>query len=249
MRSLVGRLAVVSLLVAGSPARAEVLVAAAANLATVLRPIAEAFTAETGVRAVPTFASTGALARQLERGAPFDLFLAADTATVDALVAEGVLDGATRRVFARGTLVLWSAPDARFVPAELADLRDPHLGRIAIANPAVAPYGAAARAVLYASGLWEELQPRLVIAQNVADARRIAATGNADAAFVAWSLVIGEPGSVLTVDASLHPPLDHAMAVVTASSAREDARRFATYLLGAEARRRLAAAGYTVPSP
>jgi len=240
---------VVALLASGAPARAEVLVAAAANLATVLRPLADEFAVETGIRAVTSFASTGALARQLEHGAPFDLFLAADTATVDALVAKGVLDGATRRVFARGVLVLWSPPDARFVPSDLAALRDPRVRRIAIANPAVAPYGAAARAALRASGLWDELQPRLVVAENVADARRVAATGNADAAFVALSLVVDAPGSPLVVDPSLHPPLDHALALVAASGGSEEALRFVAYLLGAQGRHRLEEAGYTVPAP
>jgi len=240
---------VVALLVSGAPARAEVLVAAAANLASVLRPLADEFAVETGIRVVTSFASTGALARQLEHGAPFDLFLAADTATVDALVAERVLDGTTCRVFARGVLVLWSPPDARFVPSDLAALRDPRVRRIAIANPTVAPYGAAARAALRASGVWDELQPRLVIAENVADARRIAATGNADAAFVALSLAVDQPGTTMPVDPALHPALDHALAVVSASHSRADVQRFVAYLLGPEGRRRLVAAGYTVPAP
>lgn len=247
---LVGCALALALLTAPVTARgAEVVAAAAANLATVLRPLAAAWERDSGVRVTLTFAATGALARQLEHGAPFDVFLSADTATVDALVARGVLDGATRRVFARGALVVWSPPGAGFVPGDLSELRDARLRRLAVANPAVAPYGAAARSALAAAGLWEAVEPRLVITQNVADARHVAATGNADAAFVSLSLVVGGPGSALRVDPALHPPLDHALALVAAGRGRADAQRFVAFLLGTEGRRALAAAGYEVPAP
>lgn len=225
----------------------ELLVATAANLATAFTEVGRAFEARTGVAVHLSLGATGALARQIEQGAPFDLFAAADTATVDALASRGDLDGASRRVFARGRLAAWAPPATGLRLAALAELRRPEVRRIVIANPATAPYGAAAREALTAAGLWDELAPRVVFADNVAAAKQVAATGNAEVAFVAVALLEPEDGPALPVDGNLHRPLDHAVAVVAASGRRALATRFVEFLGGPEAQAVLVRHGYTVP--
>lgn len=219
-------------------------VAAAANLESVLPRLTSAFEEESGVAATISFGSTAALAQQIDHGAPFDLFLAADTESVDRLIASGRLDAQTRAVYVRGRLVLWS-PEATV--ESLQDLSSADVRFVALAKPEFAPYGRAARQALEASGLWTALEPKVVYAQNVRMARQFAESGNADAAFVAASLVVGRPGRAVEVAPALYLPIEQALAISADPESPVEARAFVEFLLGEYAQSVLGRAGYLLP--
>lgn len=221
-------------------------IAAAANLDPVLAALAPGFTADVGVRPTFSFGATGTLARQLENGAPFDVFVAADTATVHALAREGHVLAASVRVYARGRLAVWRPPGSGPLPDALGGLAGPRYRRIAVANPELAPYGAAAVQSLRAAGIWEQVASRVVYGENVAAARQFVATGNADVALLPLSLVPpGDPR--LLVPNSLHAPLDQALGIARRAEHPDEARAFVAYLTGPQGRALLRSFGYETP--
>jgi molybdate transport system substrate-binding protein len=227
--------------------RAPLLVAAASNLSGVAEELAAGFTASTGTRVSLVYGATAQHAQQIEHGAPYDLFLSADAAHVDKLVETGHLLRGSRAVYARGKLALWVPPGSRAEINSVRDLRSPAVHFIAIANPETAPYGAAAEALLRAEGLWDELQPRLVRAENVTAAKQMAATGKAEAVFTAYSLVFREKGKLVELPAAETPLIDQALGIPTRSARADEARKFAAYILRGPGREALRAAGYEEP--
>jgi molybdate transport system substrate-binding protein len=205
-------------------------IAAAANLNPVFGEIGRAFTSQTGVKVINSFASTAQLAQQIEAGAPFDVFAAADTSHVDALVASGKLLGDTRTIYARGKLVLWVPKPEKLQVRTLADLARPDVRFIAVASPNAAPYGKAAVQALHAAGLWPQVESKITYATNISLAREQAASGNAEAAFTAYSLVIRSGGRIIDIDPATHDPLDQALAVLTSSKNPALAREFASFV-------------------
>lgn len=223
--------AIIALAVATSCAKppSRLTVAAAANLTDVFEQIGKAFTAETGIEVAFSYGPTATLARQVEEKAPFDVFAAADKEHVDALEKSGRIVAGTNGVYARGQLALWS-PRAGI--DKLEALRNPSVKYVAIAQPDLAPYGRASVETLKASGLWDAVQPKIVYANNINEAKQFAATGNADAAFTAYSLVLHETGSVLKVDPKLFAPIEQATGVIAGSGHEAEARRFVEFLMG-----------------
>ncbi|MDQ3803659.1 MAG: molybdate ABC transporter substrate-binding protein [Acidobacteriota bacterium] len=226
---------------------AELVVAAAANLTEAFGEVGRRFTQRTGVRVVNSFGATADLARQIEHGAPFDVFAAADTEHVDALAARGLLAEGTRAVYARGRLVLW-LPRGESPVARVEDLPGAAVSRVAVAKPDLAPYGRAAVEAMRALHVWARVEPKVVYAQSVAQAKQFAATGNADAAFLPRSLVKEGEGRFIEVDESLHRPIDQAVGVVRASRKQEAARRFVEFLLSEEGKSVLESFGYAPPA-
>ncbi|MDQ2898526.1 MAG: molybdate ABC transporter substrate-binding protein, partial [Acidobacteriota bacterium] len=171
-------------------AKRELHVAAASNLAKVFGRISEAFEKRTGIHVVRSYGSTAQLAQQIENGAPYDLFLAADTEHVDLLVKKGL--AGSWMAYARGSLALWipKRPDIR----SLGDLANPSVRGVIIAKPELAPYGQAAVESLKSLKLWGLIEPKVIYAQNISAAKQYADTGNGDAAFTALALVIESPG-------------------------------------------------------
>ena len=166
----------------------EVQVAVAANFAGPIARIGEAFTAATGHVLKLSAGSTGRFYAQIVAGAPFEVLVAADDETPKKLIAEGHAVAGSNFTYAIGKLVLWST-QAGFVDSQAAVLSSDKVKHIAIANPKVAPYGAAALEVLKARGLLDAVTPKLVTAESIAQAYQFAATGNAELGFVALSQV------------------------------------------------------------
>ena len=232
-----------------SIAGTEINVAAAANLTDVFEEMAKAFASRTGARVVYSFGATADLAAQIRHGAPFDVFAAADLAHVMGLERDGFVTPFTPAVYARGRLALWTPPAGRVRVARLDDLARPEVTRVAVAKPEVAPYGQAAVDALRALNLWEQVEPKVVYAQNALQAKQFAASGNADAAFLPRSLVKAGEGEALDVDESLHRPLEQAAGVVKASAKQEAARAFVEFLQGEEGQRIFERYGYRRPEP
>jgi molybdate transport system substrate-binding protein len=225
----------------------EINVAAAANLTDAFAEVARQFTADTGVRVVYSFGATADLAKQIENGAPFDVFAAADAEHVDGLDREGLLTPGTRALYARGRLVLWIPQGSSINISRIEDITLSEVERIAIAKPDVAPYGQATVEALRALDLWQRVEPKVVYAQNVSQTKQVAATGNAEVAFLPLSLVKPNEGRFIEVDERLHQPIDQALGVVRASGKQEAARRFRDFVLSGKGERILEQYGYRKP--
>jgi molybdate transport system substrate-binding protein len=219
-------------------------VAAAANLNDVFKEIAAAFTKETGVPISLSFGATSQLTQQIENGAPFDIFASADRMHIDELRDKQLIVPGSDRVYARGSIVLWCPAAA---VTSIQALRQPAVRFIAVAKPELAPYGRAAVEALRALHLWEALQPKVVYAENITAAKQYAATGNADCAFVAKSLLIGEANPGIPVDENLYSPIDQALGVLKSTKNPDGARRFAAFVTGPKGAAILTKFGYTIP--
>jgi molybdate transport system substrate-binding protein len=225
-------------------------VAAAANLTDVFADVAAKFQAQTGIVVVYSFGATANLAMQAEHGAPFDVFAAADVAHIDALDKEGLLTPDSKAVYARGKLVLWVPPGSRARVGRVEDLKNGDVKIVAIANPKLAPYGEAAVESLRRLSLWSAVEPKVVYAENIIAAKQFAATGNADVAFTAYSLVFQAGGNAIPIPGDLHAPINQAVGILRSSAQQGHASRFVQFLLGPEGREILGRYGYeVVPRP
>jgi molybdate transport system substrate-binding protein len=232
----------------GSTSSGELLVAAAADLQYAFDEIGTLFEKETGAKVTFSYGSSGMLAQQIEAGLPADLYSSANIDYVDRLREKGLLIEDTQQVYAIGRLALASSTKAGVTVSELEDLLRPEVEKIAIADPAHAPYGRAAEEALKSVGLWEQLKPKLVYGQNVNAATEYVRSGNAEAGLVALSLVIHEPSvTYVTVDDSLHQPIQQALAVLKDTKNEELARRFVAFIRGPEGRAVLEKYGFVVP--
>jgi len=235
-------------LAAEAPAPAEITVAAAADLAVAFKEVAEAFEKDTGVRVKLIFGSTGLLTRQIEEGAPFDLFAAANVSFAEKAAVSGACIADTKALYARGHIVIWSSPEAKIAPPkDIADLKDARFLKIAIANPETAPYGMAAKQALESAGIWKDVERRIVYGENVKQTLQFAETGNADAAIVALSLAIVTPGPRMAIDENLHKPIDQALVVCKNGGNAADARKFAVFVNTEKGRAIMRKFGFLLP--
>jgi len=222
----------------------EINAAAAANLSDAFKELGKQFTARTGIRVVYSFGATADLAKQIEHGAPFDLFAAADTEHIEQLNRQRLIVPGTAALYARGRLIVWTPAGSSIKLDQIEDLRRAEVERIAIARPDAAPYGRAAVEALRALDLWKEIEPKVIYGQNVSQAKQYVATGNADAALLPRSLVREGEGHSIEVDERLHQPINQSLAVIQASGKQEDARLFSQYILSPEGQSLLERYGY-----
>lgn len=249
---------VAALLLAALPAgaaagpRRALAVAAAANARPALVEIARAFEAERpDVEVRLTFAASGTLYAQLLGGARFDVFFSADRDYPAKLVAAGLGEGEV--VYAVGQLVLWVPHGSRLDLAKdgLAALARPEVRHVALANPALAPYGRAAVAALRDAGVLAAVEPKLVVGESVAQAAQFAHSGAADAAFVPRSLSLlpelASAGNAFPVPGGGHPPLEQSALLLSHGRAPDLARALLAFVRGEKGRAILARAGYGLP--
>ncbi|MGD8340109.1 MAG: molybdate ABC transporter substrate-binding protein [Gammaproteobacteria bacterium] len=223
-------------LIAGVPAALadEAMIAAASNFRAALEALAPEFEAATGHRLVITTGSTGQLYAQITNGAPFDAFLAADQERPRLLAERGLGDPESVFTYAIGRLALWSRDPERVGEDSLEGLRDSDFRWFALAEPAVAPYGAAARQALESMGVWESIQARLVRGQNVAQAFAMIETGNAELGLVSLAQVLDYPGSAsyVVVPARLHEPIRQDAVLLVPGADNAAAQNFLEWLRG-----------------
>jgi molybdate transport system substrate-binding protein len=226
---------------------AEVSVAVAANFTAPMRMIAAEFEKDMGHKAVLAFGATGAFYAQIRNGAPFQLLLAADDETPARLEKEGAALAGTRFTYATGRLVLWSA-QAGVVDGKGDVLAKGGGDKIAIANPKLAPYGAAAMETMTQLKLLDKLQPRLVQGENIGQAFQFVATGNAPMGFMALSQVMVDDkigtGSAWVVPAELHRPIRQEAVLLNPGQGSAAATALAAYLRGDKARAIIRSYGY-----
>lgn len=232
---------------AGAAGRATVSVAVATNFTAPMQKIATAFEADTGHRVRLSFGASGKFYAQITHGAPFEVLLSADAATPARLEREGKAVADSRFTYATGALVLWS-PQPGLVDDQGAVLRSGAFRHIALANPKVAPYGAAAVEVMEKLGLSHTLQPRWVMGENIAQTFQFVASGNAQLGFVALSQVMANgriaQGSAWRVPAHLHSPIRQDAALLLPGRGNAAAVELLRYLRSDKARRIMREHGY-----
>jgi molybdate transport system substrate-binding protein len=199
-----------------------------------LPELADRFEAKTGITLTLTFGASGQLAEQIKAGAPFDVFMAANEGFVSDLAERGLIKPDSVHRYARGSLVLAVhhalGPNVR----SLDDLKNSEVKKIALANPATAPYGKAGKQALERLGLWDELQSKIVVAESVRQALLYAQKGDADAALVGRAISSVREVRTIEVDQALYDPVIQAVGVVAASARAADAERFERFVLEEE---------------
>ncbi|WP_368911996.1 molybdate ABC transporter substrate-binding protein [Taklimakanibacter deserti] len=222
--------------------------AVAANFAGAVEAIGAEFTKETGHKLQITTGSTGKLYAQIGEAAPFTILLSADAKTPAKLEQEGKAVAGTQFTYAVGKLSLWSADAQRIGPDPKAALSAPSTLHVAIANPDLAPYGVAAREALTAMGLWETIQPKIVMGQNIGQAFSLVDTGAAEMGFVATSALDipgSKPkGSRYDVPQEMFKPIKQDAILLKAGEGNEAAKAFLEYLKGERARAIAQSFGY-----
>jgi molybdate transport system substrate-binding protein len=222
-------------------------VSAAADLHDVFPAIGKLWEQETGNKVTFNLGSTGQLAQQIERGAPVDLFAAANKKFVEALDKEGLIFSETKALYGVGRLTLWQRDGSTLELTDIKDLTKPAVKRVAIANPSHAPYGVAAREALQATGIWDEIQPKLILGENIKQTQQYAETGNVEVAIAALSISIGKPGRWTLIPATLHKPLEQMLAVPKSAPHPEVAKQFAAFINGEKGRPLMQKYGFVLP--
>lgn len=251
MNTFLRLLAVISLAsVAGNAAAAEVQVAVAANFAGPVKKIAEQFEQRSGHKLAISTGSTGKFYAQIVNGAPFELFLSADDETPLRMEKEKLAITGTRFTYAIGKLVLWS-PVNGTVDDKGEVLRKAGFKRLAIANPRLAPYGAAAQQTMEKLGVWTAVQNKLVLGENIAQTLQFVATGNAELGFVAFSQIQDSgkapSGSFWLPPQSLYDPIRQDAVLLARGQGNAAARQFLEFLRSQPAREMIRAYGYDLP--
>ncbi|HXF56152.1 MAG TPA: molybdate ABC transporter substrate-binding protein [Actinomycetota bacterium] len=238
---------------ARGPATPVLRIAAAADLQYAMGELIEAFRAEhPGAEVRVSFGSSGTLFAQLENGAPFDLYLAADVAYAERLRDEGLVAPGGVFTYAVGRIVVW-VPDTSTLDVEglgMEALIQPSVRTVAIANPDHAPYGRAAVAAMRAFGVYPRVKGRLVLGENIAQTAQFVQTGAADVGIIALSLALapGAGGRWWEIPAEAHPPILQGGAIMRRARDPGTARAFVRLLQGPVGRRILARYGFEEPS-
>lgn len=225
----------------------EILVAVAANFTAPMQPIATAFEKDTGHKMVASYGSTGKFYAQIRNGAPFEVLLAADNETPARLIKENAAVAGSQFTYAIGKLVLWSAKSA-VVDTEGEVLKKGGFTHLALPNPKLAPYGAAAVQTLQALGVYEALRPKLVSAENVSQSYQFIHSGNALLGFVAVSQVLKDgkiDGSFWLVPAHFYAPIRQDAVILDKGKGKPAVQALVTYLQGDKAKAIIKSFGYT----
>lgn len=220
---------------------------AASDLAAAFKQLVPAFERASRAKVTLVTGSTGTLAQQIQHGAPADVFFSANETFVDDLATQGLILPETRAIYARGRIVVATLKSGSAQPRTLEDLAKPEIRRIAMANPAHAPYGLAAQQALESAALWASLKPRLVFGENVQQALQFVQSGAAEAGIVARSIVELPELSWVLVDSSRHAPLNQAAAVLKRTPQRTLAIAFLQFISGAQGRPVMKGLGFLLP--
>ena len=228
-------------------------IAAAADLKFALDEIAATYRQQhPNLNLQITYGSSGNFYSQLSNKAPFDMFLSADAGYVDKLIAAGLAEKDTRFLYAIGQIVVWTPRESKLDVATqgLQALVDPSVKKIAIANPAHAPYGRAAEESLRKNGIWEKVQDRLVLGENIAQTAQFVQSGSADVGIIALSLAMApsmKDGRYFLIPQGDYRPLEQAGVILSWAQDRPAADAFRTFLSGPEGKQILVRYGFTMP--
>lgn len=223
------------------------IVFAASDLGPVLQKIVPEFEKTAQAKVTISLGSSGTLTQQIRNGAPADVFFAANESFIDGLIPDGLLLSKSRLRYARGRIVVVTLHSSLARLKSLKDLAEPTVRRIAIANPAHAPYGLAAQQALEASGLWKLVQPKLVFGENVQQAVQFVRSGSVDAGIVARSVAEGPDLTWELVDDKLYAPVNQMAAIVARTKEPALARTFLEFVSGERGRNVMRQLGFLLP--
>jgi molybdate transport system substrate-binding protein len=252
-RTLLALALLVAAPVLAQEAKKPLTIAAAANLKTAAEELKKAFEAESpGVEVALTFGASGTFFAQIQNGAPFDVFLSADREYPAKVIAAKLGAAADEKIYALGKLVAWLPPGSTLDLEKkgLAALAEPGVKKIAIANPAVAPFGRATEWAFKSAGVHDAVKEKLVLGTSVAQTAQFATTGAADVAFLPHSLTFGKElagGKVIFVPDALYPKIEQSGIVLGTAKDPALARAFLAFLTGEKGRAILAKYGYGLP--
>jgi molybdate transport system substrate-binding protein len=232
---------------AASAAAQELRVAAASDLTAAMEKLAPAFEKQSGIHVRVSFGSSGNFFAQIQNGAPFDVFLSADSSYPEKLLQAGQAEPKSFTPYARGRLVLWAAKSTglrlptshgKTLDGGLDFLKAATVHKIAIANPEHAPYGRAAVAVMQHFKVYDQLKSKLVLGENISQTAQFAQSGSADVGFLglsgALSPAMANSGEYVLLPDDSYPPIEQAAVVVAASRNKDQAQRFLKFLMSAE---------------
>jgi molybdate transport system substrate-binding protein len=237
------------MLAAGAAQAAELVVSAAASLTNAFKDLAQSFERQNpGVKVITNFGASDILMRQIVRGAPADVFASADQVAMDKAVGEKAVDPASRKNFAANQIVLIVPHDAKLQPAALGDLIKPEYQRIALGNPASVPFGRYTKAALEQAGLWQQVEAKGVLAENVRTSLDYVARGEVDAGFVFATDAAVMPDKVkVAVRIPSATPATYPIAVTAGTQQKELAARFVGYVLSPAGQAVLTRYGFLKP--
>jgi molybdate transport system substrate-binding protein len=231
----------------------EIRVAAAADLKFAMDELAAQYEKQTGTKINISYGSSGNSFAQIQNGAPFDVLMSADIDYPRKLEAAGLAEPGTLYEYALGQIVIWmpegAGPD--LVKLGWKALLQSSVEKVAIGNPEHAPYGRAAVAALRSAGIYEQVRPKLVYGENIAQAAQFVASGNAQAGILALSLALSPPmrgGKRWQIPANMYPPIEQGAIILKNAKHKADARAFLTFLKSPAARKILDAYGFTLPA-
>lgn len=222
----------------------QIIVVASSSFSKAFGELTKAYTTKKGVVVIMSYDATANIAKQIENGAPYDVFVSADVEAIVKLKNEDLIVRESEKIFARGRLVLWLPPSSKIKISKLEDLAKTDITRIAIANPEIAPYGRAAVDALQKLNLWEKVKDKIIYGQNVTQVKQYAETGNVDVAFAALAIIKDSQGVIIEVEENLHQPLDNSIAIIKDSKSKEAAQEFIDFVLSDEGKTILKKYGY-----
>jgi molybdate transport system substrate-binding protein len=230
----------------------EITVAAAADLQSAMQDVAAQFQKETGTTVKVTYGSSGNFFQQIQNGAPFDMFFSANLDYPKKLESAGQIESGTFYQYVRGKIVVWVLNDSKLkLDSGLKALLDPGVQKIAVANPQHAPYGQAAVAAMQQEGIYEKLQPKFVLGENISQTASFVVSGAADAGVVALSLALSpnmkDKGRYVEIPAGEYGPIEQACVILNSSKNKVAAQRFLAYFKTAAAAQTLVKYGFEVP--
>jgi molybdate transport system substrate-binding protein len=228
----------------------KITVAVAADLKFAMDEIVAAFEGDhPGTEVEVIYGSSGKFFTQIQQGAPYDLYFSADIGYPQRLADAGQTASPVRP-YALGRIVLWS-PSRDATQMTLADLADPAIRKIAIANPKHAPYGKRAEEALRAAGVWQQVEGRLVMGENIAQTAQYVQTGNAEVGIIALSLALNkqlaDKGGYALIPDILHQPLEQGYAILKRAADNPLGRQFSEFMAGAKARAIMVHYGFVLP--
>ncbi len=248
-RMLVGCAVALAAFACPAARAADLTVSAAASLTNAFRELAPAFEAQNaGTKVVFNFAASDALLAQIAKGAPADVFAAADQESMDRADAQKLLAPGSRRNFVGNSLVLITPADGTLVLASLADLQKAEVKRITLGTPSGVPAGRYAKGALDAARLWPAIEPKAVYAQNVRQSLDYVARGEVEAGFVyATDAAIQKDKVKVAFTVPTETPISYPVAAVSGSPNPDAARKFVDFLITPAAQTVLARYGFGKP--
>ena len=249
----IGVLLVCVVLHARAAEQRELRIAAAADLKFALDELAAQYEKDSGTKINVTYGSSGNFFSQIQNGAPFDVFLSADSEYPRKLEAAGFAEPGTLYEYAVGRIVIWMPGSSSVDVTRLGwkSLLDARVEKIAIANPEHAPYGRAAVAALHRAGIYEQVRAKLVYGENISQAAQFVDSGNAQAGILALSLAVSAPmkdGKRWDIPADMHPRMEQAAVILKSARDKEAARGFLAFLKSQDGRQIFEKYGFAAPS-